>query len=257
MTKERHMRIGEVVAETGLSERMIRHYETLGLICPDRSLSNQRLYGPDTLITLGAIQLLKRAGLKLKDIGHLLQGKIDTTGLLTAQLDLAREEADRLQQTVAIMEIMTAEVASGGTQDPVELAKIIRLSGQQPKQAAETFFRRHFSDTQRAQWATMMDRLGKEIDWGTYDRDWKALCADIADALPLDPASAPAQTLLQRWDALLKPFRSVASAEQKRLATTMWPHVGQWQQSAPNGVTQEVIDFIKAAYKAAATAKKE
>lgn len=257
MKSGKQMRIGEMVAQTGLSERMIRHYEALGLIQPDRSLSNQRLYGPDTLVTLSAIQLLKRAGLKLKDIGSLLKGQADIDELLRAQLDLARQEADRLQQAVAILEIMTAEVAGGGTQDPVQLAKIIRLSGQQPQQAAARFFQRHFSDAQRTAWANMMDKLGEKIDWPTYDADWKALCADIADALPLDPASAQGQAFRLRWDELLKPFRSVASTEQRRLGQTMWSHVGQWQDAAPDRVTQDVIDFIKAAYRAAATTKKE
>ena len=37
MSEGQHLRIGDVVARTGLTERAIRHYEKLGLVAPARS----------------------------------------------------------------------------------------------------------------------------------------------------------------------------------------------------------------------------
>ena len=39
MTRNEALRIGDVVARTGLTERAIRHYESLGLVAPARSSS--------------------------------------------------------------------------------------------------------------------------------------------------------------------------------------------------------------------------
>ena len=39
------MKIGDLVRESGLSERMLRHYEKLGIICPERSDRGTRHYG--------------------------------------------------------------------------------------------------------------------------------------------------------------------------------------------------------------------
>ena len=44
MGRDHHLKIGNVVARTGLTERAIRHYEHEDLIAPARSASGQRLY---------------------------------------------------------------------------------------------------------------------------------------------------------------------------------------------------------------------
>ncbi|MEM1141607.1 MAG: MerR family transcriptional regulator [Pseudomonadota bacterium] len=49
MASRKAFRIGEVAARTGLTERMIRHYEKLGLVQPDRSDAGKRLYGANAL----------------------------------------------------------------------------------------------------------------------------------------------------------------------------------------------------------------
>jgi DNA-binding transcriptional MerR regulator len=38
------MNIGEAAAASGVSAKMIRHYETLGLIQPERQMNNYRSY---------------------------------------------------------------------------------------------------------------------------------------------------------------------------------------------------------------------
>lgn len=67
------MNIGEVAAATGISQRMIRHYETIGLIAaPARRDSGYRDYGVRDLNDLRFIAKARNLGFGIEEIGRLL-----------------------------------------------------------------------------------------------------------------------------------------------------------------------------------------
>ena len=67
------LRIGEVARRTGLTHRTLRHYDDLGLLVPSgRSGGDYRLYAPEDLDRLLAIQHLKSLGMGLDEIGRAL-----------------------------------------------------------------------------------------------------------------------------------------------------------------------------------------
>lgn len=67
------MKIGEVAAKAGVSERMIRHYETIGLIEPAaRRDSGYRDYGPKDVNTLLFVARARDLGFSIEEIGKLL-----------------------------------------------------------------------------------------------------------------------------------------------------------------------------------------
>ncbi len=67
------MTIGDAAAATGLSAKMIRHYEQLGLL-PEthRSDAGYRLYGERELSVLSFIQHARRLGFSIRQIGDLI-----------------------------------------------------------------------------------------------------------------------------------------------------------------------------------------
>lgn len=67
------MNIGQVSAATGVSQRMIRHYEKIGLIPPaSRRDSGYRDYGQRDLHTLAFIGRARDAGFPIEEIRQLL-----------------------------------------------------------------------------------------------------------------------------------------------------------------------------------------
>lgn len=69
-----------VVSElTKLSARQIRYYETMGLITPERSKGNQRLYTPEDVDALLAIKALLAKGLTLEGIKAIIQQKVPSS----------------------------------------------------------------------------------------------------------------------------------------------------------------------------------
>lgn len=67
------MKIGEVSAASGVSQRMIRHYEKIGLIAPaPRRASGYRDYDDRDLHTLRFIGRARDLGFGIDEIGQLL-----------------------------------------------------------------------------------------------------------------------------------------------------------------------------------------
>jgi MerR family copper efflux transcriptional regulator len=67
------VKIGEAAAASGISERMIRHYEKIGLVAPAaRRDSGYRDYGPRDVHTLRFIGRSRDLGFPIEEIGQLL-----------------------------------------------------------------------------------------------------------------------------------------------------------------------------------------
>lgn len=63
----------DCAARTGLTVRALRVYEREGLLKPSRTANGWRRYGPDDLMRLNTISVLKALGLTLAQIRKLLR----------------------------------------------------------------------------------------------------------------------------------------------------------------------------------------
>ncbi|MFI5763282.1 MerR family transcriptional regulator [Streptomyces sp. NPDC051563] len=98
------MRIGELAARTGVSERSLRYYETQGLLVSDRTPGGHRDYAERAVDRVIRIQELYAAGLHSAKIGQILPCMRDADGgpnvratpALVAELQTERDRIDRL-----------------------------------------------------------------------------------------------------------------------------------------------------------------
>lgn len=259
MTTKRFLRIGDVTARTGLTERALRHYEQEGLIAPERSEAGQRLYSSTELSALASIDVLRRAGFSLAEIRRLRSGGgADLRTLLTAQIEALRLEQARSLAAIETLQTFIARLDDGAGADVDLLCDLVANGAAcEPTAAWRAVFDRYFNAEQQARWVDLQARLRKAVDPDLYDRAWTDLASDIKRALPLDPASPAAQAFLDRWQELLAPFRAAASQTEQREAASFWSKAGEWSGEVGAAVNGEVVALIMAAKQARAKSEGE
>jgi DNA-binding transcriptional MerR regulator len=245
---EQPLDIRDVAKRTGLTSRALRFYEARGLLQPLRTYSGRRLYGRGELERIQQILALKRAGLSLAQIGKLTQrANMDLGAVVEAQLKVIDERKAELDQARALLLSVKSRIDRGEPVDAATFCSLIRqgdriMEAEDWKEVTD----RYFSPEEKARWAERMKDMPADFDQDAYNRQWADLGRRVAHAMPLGPDSAEAAFLYDEWQALLKPFISVATPEMMQGATRLYERMGEWQGDVPNApFTADVFAFIQ------------
>lgn len=114
------MNIGQAAKATGVSAKMIRYYEGIGLIGPTvRTDSGYRTYGERDIHTLGFIKRSRDLGFSIERISALLQlwndrsrHSADVKAMALEHVALLKQRIDELQGMVATVQAL-ADCCSG------------------------------------------------------------------------------------------------------------------------------------------------
>ena len=241
--------IRDVAKRTGLTSRALRFYEARGLLKPLRTYSGRRLYGRGELERIQQILALKRAGLSLAQIGKLTaHGSMDLGAVVDAQLKVIEERKAELDEARAVLLSVKSRIDRGGPVDAETFCSLIRqgdkiMEAEDWKKVTD----RYFSKEDQEHWAERMKDAGpQDFDQAEYSRKWKDLGSRVEAAIPKGPDSAEAQALYDEWQALLAPFKAVASPEMMQGATKLYERMDEWHGDAPQApFTPEAFRFIQ------------
>ena len=111
------MSVGEVAERFGLATHVLRHWEDVGLLHPDRDAAGRRRYGRDDMIRVAVIQRSKMAGMSLEQILLLLdseaKGRHEVLAAHVADLDHRMEEMARSRaMTLHALECRAHDIAT-------------------------------------------------------------------------------------------------------------------------------------------------
>ncbi|MFD7845014.1 HEAT repeat domain-containing protein [Nocardia sp. NPDC059764] len=120
------MLIGDVARFSGVSARMLRHYDSLGLVRPTgRTVSGYREYSPDDIRRIFHVEGLRSLGLSLRQIGQALDDPGFSPSILVG--DLIRRTEARLNREQELLErLRTVDAADpGGWQDVLRIVELL------------------------------------------------------------------------------------------------------------------------------------
>jgi MerR family transcriptional regulator, copper efflux regulator len=106
------MNIGEAAAASGLSAKMIRHYEAIGLVGPARRTeAGYRIYDDDDLRTLRFIRHARELGFSLERIGELVSLWRDPNRESADVKKIALDHVAELQRQIELLSKMRDALA--------------------------------------------------------------------------------------------------------------------------------------------------
>ncbi|GAT70442.1 MerR family transcriptional regulator [Planomonospora sp. ID91781] len=124
------MLIGDVARRSGVSARMLRHYDSLGLVRPtDRSGAGYREYSDEDIRRIFHIESLRSLGLSLRDVGRAL----DDPGFTPSELvdGLIRRTRERIAaETELLTRLRRIDAAEpAGWEDVLQVVALLRALG--------------------------------------------------------------------------------------------------------------------------------
>ncbi|MBO8195081.1 MerR family transcriptional regulator [Streptomyces oryzae] len=102
------MSIGALAARFGLATHVLRHWESMGLLHPERDANGRRRYGADDLTRVAIIRFSKEAGLSLDTIRS-LSATVDRT----TRHRILSHEAEKLRSRIAAAQV-SLQLIEGG-----------------------------------------------------------------------------------------------------------------------------------------------
>jgi Cu(I)-responsive transcriptional regulator len=101
------MNIGQAAVASGVTAKMIRHYEDTGVIrAPRRTASNYRAYSDNDVHVLRFIKRARALGFSMADIKALLSLWQDKSRSSSAVKRIARAHIDELERKIAELQAM-------------------------------------------------------------------------------------------------------------------------------------------------------
>jgi protein-L-isoaspartate(D-aspartate) O-methyltransferase len=160
----------DCAARTGLTVRALRVYEREGLLKPSRAANGWRRYGPDDLLRLNTISVLKALGLTLAQIRKLLREAAPS--LLSVLQVQANSWRERHGEAAKALELVEAAIHRLERNQPPSLEELCQLVNALQERS-----------TPMQERATLMADLMKELLTTEEQWQWQAWWAGHAEDL--------------------------------------------------------------------------
>lgn len=199
-----YYRVGEVAALTRVTVRTLHHYDRIGLLRPAlHSAGGYRMYGESELLRLQQILTLRYLGFPLRRIGELLdRADFDLVASLRVQQQALHDriaELERIATTIGDLVDQRLETGEWSWQLVIVASEAVGAGLTRGEETMDAYYTpEQMTRFEEARRATPQEEIG------AIEEGWTALLAEVraARAADLDPATAEAGALAERWGEL-------------------------------------------------------
>ncbi len=193
-------KINEVSKLTGVSIRMLHHYDKIGLLSPSkRTDSNYRIYNDEDITRLYQILLFKELEFPLQEIKQILDDKeFNREEALKVQRNLIFEKKKRLERILESIDD-TIENLGGETmsKNNFKAFNYQEVKKHQEKYKEETEKRYGNSDSYKES----QEKTSKysKNDWENIMEEASVIYEELSKLMDKDPSDEKVQELIEKW----------------------------------------------------------
>lgn len=233
--------------EAGVTVRTLHVYDRLGLLRPAaRTDSGYRLYGEAELERLEQILALRFVGFRLEHIKELLQGpKWPLVVALRMQREIVAQQKRKLDAAMEAIEQAESTLVADESADRWKMLRNIIEALKVEEDYSWT--QNYYNEAAQEKLAQLRKDTPKDVvEQG--QRDWAALIADVEEAAARneDPQSEHAQSLANRWRALLRQFTK-GDADIQQGLNRLWSDPAHWPKDFKKPWSEAADAWIKRA----------
>ena len=249
--------LAETCQKLGITRKALRHYEAQGLVRPERTGADWRVYGPGQIARLHQILALKSFGFPLARVAEILSGKLpDLAGFLEFHAQVLSKDLEQMQRSAQLLNAARSKLAEQGhlsTDDLIFLTKETVVTDKRHQgvtQIYEAIAAKYLSADDRA----ALDRNGfAGLD--KPDADWPGLHEEGQRLMQIgDPTSIEAMDLARRW--MSKVFEGTGGDPEltRKMRTVAREAHDTPAFQAVSTSSNDMMDFVQKAYGAAIAA---
>ena len=206
-------RVGEIARLSGISVRALRHYDSIGLLCPSaRTESGYRLYSSQDVARLASIKSLRALGFSLKE------ARVCLSHPDFSALQIVEAHLERVEQSIAQAEKLRARLQSA--RKYLRAGQAVQTEDFLLIVEAITMFEKHYTPEQMAYLEERRQAVGEERIQ-QVEAEWPPLMDEVRAAVESgeDPSSEHSQALAKRWNGLVAEFTGGDAGIHKSLST--------------------------------------
>lgn len=221
--------VGEIAEKTGLTIRTLHHYEEIGLLLPTaRTDAGYRLYNMQSIERLTQIQLLRQVGVKLKNIGEILDGQSgDMASLLQERIALLTEQMQQIATLRFRLEQLQKQMQVGDPLTQTDWFSVLEMM---------TMFDKYFTPQELEQLPLYTAHTLKNQEWQQRVAAVSALMQQGAM-----PQSLEAQQLSHEWMTALE---RDTGGNPDFFARLNKIHLTDNALANSSGITEPMIQFV-------------
>ncbi|WP_092926161.1 MerR family transcriptional regulator [Romboutsia hominis] len=193
-------KISEVSKLTGISVRMLHHYDSIGLLSPNReNESNYRYYSEEDILRLYQILVFKELDFKLSEIKKILDDKnFDIENALRVQRKLIMKKKERLENIIdSIDETIKNLGGNNMSKKNFNAFSYDDIKKHEEKYKEETERRYKDSDAYKES-REKTSKYSKE-DWEKISEEANNIYTELANLMDKNPDDEEVQVLVQKW----------------------------------------------------------
>lgn len=217
---ETFWKIGELARRTGISVRMLRHYDEIGLCSPrKRTPAGYRLYSAKDLRRLQQIVSFRQLGFSLEEVRDCLENpRLSPDRVIEMQISRLDAVMEGQRKLRTRLEKLAAQLRASEEVSADEFIQLIE---------ATIMFEKYYTPEQLEELRERAEKLGPE-GMQQAQNDWQELIEAVRREMErgTDPTDERVLALARKWNGLIQAFTG-GNPEIEQSLGRLWREQGE------------------------------